>query len=200
MTGDRLRSHPPPPRRLTLISHALLLRLQLEKPQSLPSSLPASPSVFVHLVHAPLRARALPASVVSLGAAQPAGLDVIAVVRDRRLRVDAPVRDNTLHSIYYCNTLSGTAGSSRIFLGLKTGTAPPHSRAQFTRELLTLTARYYPGCCAAAAAVCVSCLCIARSWWAGDCTATFFHTMTLLWLFANAVWMYAPSPSPIDYL
>ena len=77
--------------------------------------------------------------MVSLGAAQPAGLDVIAVVRDRRLRVDAPVRDTNIPSLYYCNTLSGTAGSSRIFLGHKTGTAPPHSRAQFTRELLTLT-------------------------------------------------------------
>jgi hypothetical protein len=80
---------------------------------------------------------------------------------------------------------------------------PPSSipaQKEFMLQLLTLITRYYPGCCAAAAAVCVSCLCIARSWWACDFPATFFHSMTLLWLFANAVWMYAPSPSPIDFL
>ncbi len=49
---------------------------------------------------------------------------------------------------------------------------------------------FYPGCAAAAAALCVSCLCIARSFWAGDGASTFAHVMTLMWLFANAVWMY----------
>ena len=49
---------------------------------------------------------------------------------------------------------------------------------------------FYPGCAAAAAALCISCLCIARSFWAGDGTGTFAHVMTLMWLFANAVWMY----------
>jgi hypothetical protein len=49
---------------------------------------------------------------------------------------------------------------------------------------------FYPGCIAAAAAVCVSCVCIARSWWAGGSSDTFVHCMTFLWLFANAIWMY----------
>jgi hypothetical protein len=46
------------------------------------------------------------------------------------------------------------------------------------------------GCIAAVAAFCVSCLCVARAWWAGAATDTFVHCMTFLWLFANAVWMY----------
>ena len=49
---------------------------------------------------------------------------------------------------------------------------------------------FYVGCLSAAAAFCVSCFCVARSWWAGGSADTFVHCMTFLWLFANAVWMY----------
>jgi hypothetical protein len=87
-----------------------------------------SPSVLAHLRHAPL---ALPRSMVSRGAAQPACPAIIAVVRHRRLGVDASVRVTNLPSLYYCNTLSGTAGSPRTCLGHKTGTAPQQlSRAK----------------------------------------------------------------------